>query len=796
MNIVLVKSHPSDRVKKAIERVLNAKPPQICMEKAKIMTEVYSYTEGEPKVLRQAKAFLEYCKRKTIFINEGELIIGHPASKVGAAVFAPDTHYWILSEEAELISARSHTRFVLTDTDRELFRKEIEPFWKGKTFWDIWDKTAPEDLKLLNELGIVCILSGRDQAGHGLFIPNYPLVLKEGLAGIKERVKSTLGNLDMTMPDGWEKFCYLKSLLLCLEGIRILAERYAELANSLADAEEDLVRREELRTLARICKKVPWEPAGSFHEALQALWLYHVAIMMEYPAASVNLGRIDRYLYPYFLNDIHTGVIDYDTALELLECLWVKFAEINYLVDESYSNFVPGYARFQNVVCGGVDEHGEDAVNELSYLMLQATMDVKLPQPNLCVKVHKKTNESFLHKVGELVKIGIGQPQIYNDEVGCETLVQMGIPVEEAIDWSVLSCKDVGLMGKIGSPRVPVGLNLGAVLELVLTRGKHRKTGVCVPMPEVKAPHECVSWEDFFETCKVTFAFFIKKAAEMATIVEEILSKNYPALLVSLSFESCIDKAKDCCCGGAKYNPAGEIVVVGHADLINSLAAIRSLVYEQKVVTWERLLQALDTDFIKDEEIRRLCLKAPKYGNDDYRTDMLGAEVFSFMGKEARKYEGFYGGNRILVGTAAAFHLYAGYVVGALPSGRKAWAPLADGISPMQGTDCNGLTAVLHSASRCALHVYRSPLLNVKLDPLFFENGTQNFVGLIRSWHQLGLYHIQFNVISPDILRKAQEKPEEYKGLIVRVSGYCAYFVDLPKEVQDEIISRTTFTGC
>ncbi|MBS7641436.1 MAG: formate C-acetyltransferase/glycerol dehydratase family glycyl radical enzyme [Candidatus Bathyarchaeia archaeon] len=781
------------RIELAIKRLRETKP-SVCLEKAKIMTEVFMQTEGEPLVIRRAKAFREICRRKTIFINDGELIVGHPASKVNAAALDPDVKYWVLSEELDTIHLRDTDQFLITNEQKKLFKEFIEPYWRDKSFWDTFISCAPEDLRQLVEAGVLILTNGRETPNHGLLAPNYELIIREGVNSVRERIERKLASLDLSIPGNYEKWVYLKALLIVCEGIVELAKRYALLAREKAEVEKDPQRREELEKIAEICAHVPANPARNFWEALQSLWFYHVCLQIDYNDSSNNPGRVDQYLYPYYKRDIEEGRLTKEQALELIECLFVKFNEIMYLSDKAYK-IVAGRARFQSINVGGITKNGGDGVNELTYLMIEAMKELKLPEPHFGIKYNKRRNpDLLLIKAAELVMLGTGHPQFFNDEAGIKYLMGWGIPFEDAYNWSVNSCKDLTLMGKIGGPRIPASINLGSAVELVLTNGMLRKTGSRLPVPQTGDPRNFKTFEDFKKALKRQLAYLIKKAAELANMVETIQEEKYPYLVASLSFEDCIENARDCMAGGAKYNIAGEISSVGHADLINSVIAVKKLIYDEKRITWEQLLEALDKNFEGYEDIQALCLTAPKYGNDVPEIDEIAADVIQFLCQETKKYSGRYGGKRVFAGAAAAVHIYAGSCVGALPSGRKAWTPLSDGISPMQGTDVNGPTAVLKDASKCCLDVFYAPLLNMKLDPSLFrsEKGIQSFVSFMKAWADLGIYHIQFNVVSPEVLREAQVRPEKYRDLMVRVSGYCTYFVDLPKEIQDEIISRTT----
>jgi formate C-acetyltransferase len=783
------------RVRKLSQKA-RATRRSICLEKAAIMTEVFMRTEGEPMAMRKAKTFRELCDRKNIFIDDDQLFVGQAGSKPLSAAFGPDTNGYMLREELDTLSDRPQDPLLVDEDQKKLFREFIDPYWKGGLFWDVWNATAPEDLRRFNELLIVLSLHGRDQSGHGMFTPSYDEVLRIGISGLRKKVTDRLEALDLTVPREYDKLTFLNSLLIVCDGLDRLADRYADLLKEKAGVEERPWRKRELEKMAEICRQVPKNPARSFWEALQALWFYHFAAIMEYGAGVYGPGRMDQYLYPYYEKDIEEKRITKEQAQELLECLWIKFAEVTQPLDKDFARVVPGYPTFQVVACGGIAKNGQNAVNDISYMMIQATEDLRTTQPSLVVKYNKQKNpDSFLHKAIELMALGTGHPQFYNDEAGIKCVLNYGVPFEDAYNWTPIGCKDVNIMGVMGNVRTPAIVNMAGALELVLQNGVNRMSGQHLPVLETGDPRNFATFDEFKKAYKAQLKFLIAKGQELALICEAIVEQQSPALLTSLTFKECVDNGRSCMSGGAKYSPGGEIVLTGLADIVNSLACIRRLVYEGKKLTWDSLLAALDNDFVGYEEIREMCLAVPKYGNDIDGIDQLATEMSEFVGNEVRQYEGLHGGRRIAVTPAAAGHLFTGVVVGALPSGRKAWQPLADGISPMQGTDVMGPTAVLNSASKVCSEVYCAPLLNMKIDPVLFKNprGIENFAGFMKTWHDLGIYEIQFNVISPDILREAQRYPEKHRGLTVRVSGYCAYFVDLYKEIQDELISRTTF---
>jgi len=517
---------------------------------------------------------------------------------------------------------------------------------------------------------------------------------------------------------------------------------------------------------------------------------------MEYNANAISPGRLDQYLYPFYKKDIDDGLLTWAEAQELLECLWVKFAEITPFRSKWVALYDAGYMPFHNTSCGGITGGGQDAVNELSSMMLQATMDVQLSQPSLAVKYNKGKNpDSFLRKIVELVKLGTGFPAIHNDEAGIKMLLNKGVTLEEANNWNPAGCVEPGLMGKMLQWSNLAELNLGAAFEFALTNGRQRLTNTRFPVPETGDPREFKSFDQFEDAVKTQVAYLIRKEAEISQIIESISQEMRPTLVASVTFKDCIDNAKDHQCGGAKYSLGPAMIMVGIADIVDSLAAVKKLIYDDRKLTWDELLTALDSDFAGYQEIRQMCLAAPKYGNDIGEVDAIATEIFQFEAEEVAKYRGYTGGKMVSGLYPVTAHVPMGKVVGALPSGRKAGTPLADGLSPMQGTDVRGPTAVLKSVSRIdhAMHS-AGTLLNMKLEPSLLndERGVRDLMSLIKTMCDLGIYHIQFNLVSRETLLAAQKEPEKYRGLMVRVAGYSAYFVSLAKSVQDDIIARTT----
>lgn len=780
------------RVQKAKERVLATKP-SIDLENARLLTESFMKTEGEPVVVRKAKGFRERCQRKTVFIWDDELIVGCTGSKIRGGILCPDVCWPALDKELETIPTRLQDPFLISEDDKRLFKDFIKPYWKGRSFQEAWEARMPEDVRRLTDAAVINA-DLRAIRGPGELTVGYQWVITNGISGIRKRIEEKLASLDTATPEGYEKTIYLNALLIACDGIVTLAKRYAQVAASMAAEERDPRRKAELEKIAKTCQWVPENPARTFGEAVQAFYFYHISVLMEQNAPSYNPGRMDQYLYPYFKKDIAEGILTREEAQELLDCLWVKLSESCLFQDERTAKYAAGYMMFQNTCCGGITADGQDAVNELSYMMLQATMEVKLYQPSLSVRYNKEKNpDSFLRKVADLVAMGTGFPSIHSDEVGIKIMMNKGVPLEEAYNWNPCGCVETNLSGKLRNWTDFAHLNLGSAVEFALTNGVQRLTKSSLA-PQTGDPRQFATFTEFLAAVKTQLAYLVRKAVEANQVLEAIAGELRPVPVVSLSFEECVENAKDYEWGGAKYNLGNAISWVGVADIVNSLGTVKKLIYEDKKLSWDELLEALDNNFEEYEEIRQMCLSTPKYGNDIPEVDEIATEIIQFAAEEIGRYQGKHG--RMISGILpVTAHIPSGLVIGALPSGRKACLPLTDGVSPMPGTDVNGPTAVLKSVSKINHAVFGSgTLLNMKLDPSLLKDdrGKIAFMNLIKGMCDLGVYHIQLNVISPETLQEAQKYPERHRNLLVRVAGYTAYFVELEKTVQDEIISRTT----
>ncbi|MGW8185675.1 MAG: glycyl radical protein [Desulfobacterales bacterium] len=785
-----------DRINKLRDRVLHA-TPTMDIENALILTESFKETEALPREMRKAKAFKEVCSQKTITIWDHELIVGCSGKMPRGGVLCADVCWSVLDKELDTISTRPYDPFYISEEDKQLFKEVIKPYWRGRSNFEKWQAQAPADIVDLKENAVIYI-DRKAVRGPGELTPNYEELLREGIDGIIAYIEKKISEYSLAKPNHYPRIAYLNAMRTAAEGIIILGRRYRDEALRLAAQETDAQRREELEAIAEVFSQIPARPARTFHEALQFVYLYHSSIFMEQNAASYNLGRIDQYLYPYYKADVESGRLTPEGAQELLDCAWIKLAEPCLFQDEITAEYANGYTMFQNVCAGGIDANGQDAVNELSYLVIQASMDTMLYQPSLSVRYNLAKNpDSFLRKCAECINTGNGFPAFHNDEVGIRMMQNKGVPLHEAYDWNPCGCVETNLSGRIRG-YVSADVNLGSIVEFVIFRGMHRKSGKMLGI-DTGDPTNFTSYAEFADAVKRQIDHIITKVVEANNILDEIWDDR-PVPFISLSFRNCIDTATDYTHGGTKYACGNGIIYDGVADFINSIAAVKELVFEKKTVSMEKLLHALAADFVSFEDVRKKCLEAEKYGNDLAGPDQVAAEMLSYLAIKTNTQDCKYG--KLMAGILpVTAHVPLGKVVGALPSGRKAWTTLTDGLSPTGGTDVNGASAVLKSVAKIPHDLFASgTLLNMKLSPELMQDtrGTLNLMSLLKSACTLGVFHAQFNVVDKETLIKAQKNPDDYRDLLVRVAGYTAYFVELCSEVQNEIIDRTvqeTFSG-
>ena len=770
-------------------------PYVICLERMRAYTESFKETENEPMAIRRAKALKRYFETKTITLQEDELLVGNVAGQPRAGVLYIDIGRKWVEDDIDTLPTRPYDPFEVSEEQVREIKEEYLPYWKGKTVDEAIVAAMPDETRRQAAGGGIVDNDIIRSFGIGHFDPNMKLVLSKGFGGIRKESKDKLEGLDLTIPENLEKADFLRSVIIVCDGMEIFARRHADMARELAARERNELRKKELLQIADVCDHVPMNPARSFREALQTILFVQVGIQCEMNGVSISPPRFDQCVHPFYKKDVEGGRLTKEQAQELIDLLWIKLSEITWLMTNTYSKFSAGYLAYQNVAVGGVDIHGKDATNDVTYMAIQGTMNIRLTQPSLSIRVHPQTPMELLEKVAELVSLGTGQPAIYNDDVAISILLQLGYSLDEARDWSVGGCVEPNGSGNDYTWSNGGQFNLAAAFECAINNGILRKTGLQMGL-STGDPRKWASIEQVKEAFRKQVEYFVRHLVIADLIAMQKHRDLLPVPLESTLIEGCLESSKDASWGGAKHTSGPGLLTTGVADVTNSLVAIKHLIFNRKMLTWDQLLNVLENDFEDSEDVRKLCLSAPKYGNDADDRDIN--EMLAFVGETVsgtiQKYRNIWGTPFTSGLIPVSSNTPHGMLVGAAPHGRKAWAPLAEGCSPTQGSDINGPTTAVRAVAKLnhAEH-WDGTQYNLKFSPGLFNTqaGIRQLANLVRTYFDLGGYHVQINVVSADVLRAAQEHPEEYLDLMVRVAGYSAYFVDLTWEIQDDIISRT-----
>lgn len=779
-----------ERMKAAFLKV----KPSVSIARAKATTEIYQANPNLPVKILRAQAFYRACQTIPVHIGEDELIVGSPSGKQRAGIVCPEISWRWLEAELDTIHQRNQDPYVISEEDKKVLKEDIFPFWRGRSI-DEKIYAQLEDLGILPltfESGIIdAELKATNGAGE--YAPGYcNILIKKGFNGIKKDARKQLKQFDIANPEHTENIYFLKSVMIACDAMVLLGKRYAKRAKQMAAKESDPVRKQELQTIAEVCTRIPGRPPETFYEALQMVWFGQVAHFLEENAPSYSPGRIDQYFLPYYEKDLAQGHLTEDGAKELLYCFLIKFNEIPWLLNEFASMYYAGYMAFQNICVGGQKPRGGDATNELSYMILDCAQHLQLYQPSFAARIHNKSPQSYLNKIGDVVKTGIGFPANHFDDTTIKMLLSYGVDPADAKDYCLVGCVEPAISGRLYQWSAVCLTNFPIAVEFALTNGVQLVSGNQLGL-ETGDPESFKSFEDFEAAVKKQLAHLMRVTAITTVITQQAHRDHLPKPIVSGVMDGCVESGKDVMMGGAKYNSGPGVIIAGTADYANSMAAVKKLVYEDKSVSMRQLCEAMTKNFEGFEALHKLCNQAPKYGNDDDYVDDFAREVIDFISQEIKSYRGLYA--PLALGTLpVSSHTPQGLVVGAQPSGRKSTLPLADGISPAQGTDVNGPTAIIKSLDKINQELSTVGVLhNMKLDPgmMADERGVANFTSLLRTHNQLGGAQIQFNCVDAARLADAQENPEAHRSLMVRVAGYSAFFVELCKEIQDEIISRS-----
>jgi formate C-acetyltransferase len=733
-------------------------------------------------------------ENKKIYIGSGELIVGERAPAPKATPTYPEICCHSM-EDLEILNSRQKISYHVDEEARSIQRDQIIPYWQGCSMRDLIFQEMSQEWKDAYEAGIFTEFMEQRAPGHTAL---GDVIYSKGLLDLKAEVEATLSHLDfLNDPEAFLKQEELRAMEAAAGAVIRFAERHAEKAGEIAASESNPDRQAELRKIADVCRHVPAQPPRDFWEALQAYWFIHLGVISELNTwDSFCPGRLDQHLEPFYEKGLADGTLTRDRAKELLECFWVKFnnqpapPKVGVTAAESAT-----YTDFANINNGGLKADGADGVNELTYLILEVVDEMRLLQPSANLQLSKKNPDRFLKRGIEIIRKGWGQPSIFNADLVVEELLRQGKSIEDARSGGTSGCVETGAFGK--EAYILTGyFNLTKVLEITLNNGLDPRSGKRIGL-ETGDPRRFSTYDELFAAYRKQLHRFIEIKVRGNNIIERIYAKYMPAPFLSLLIEDCIAKGKDYNDGGPRYNTT-YIMAVGPGSCADSLAAIRYHVFDRKDVSMAELLDALAANFQGHVRTMQMLLnKTPKYGNDDEYADGILADLFNAFYAEVNGRKNTKGGSYRVNYLSTTCHVYFGSVTGATPDGRKAYEPLSDGISPVQGADRRGPTAVLKSAARMDHARTGGTLLNQKFTPQLLEGeeGIDRLAHLVRSYFKLDGHHIQFNVVTAETLRAAQENPEKYRDLIVRVAGYSDYFCDLTTALQNEIIARTEHQG-
>ncbi|MFB3853279.1 MAG: formate C-acetyltransferase/glycerol dehydratase family glycyl radical enzyme [Vicinamibacterales bacterium] len=779
---------PTRRVIAGVERNRTV-TPELFADRALAATRSFRATEGKPLAIRRALMMRRIVEEHPIAIQDGELIVGMKARKPRGSPVYPEINCSWVERDLDRLAARPNTPFYVSDTTKRLLREEVFPYWRGRQVYDRLMEAVPPSLWLADERGVVYHYFRSRTIAH--INAGYDKVLSRGMNGIVEDVDNRLSRLRRE-EEGFEARCdFLESVRIACQAVVLLAEGYAAEARRLAALEPDPVRRRELLSIAEVCTRVPAQPARNFHEALQSFWFAHLALNLETDGHAFGPGRWDQYLYPYYRRNIDSGELTQEQAQELLDLMWVKFDEITLAKDSGESQTSSSYPDFQNLNIGGLGRDGRDVTNELSYMCLTALEHTRLPQPGLSAQVSSKTPPKFLIRCAELLRQGMGMPAMFNSDVLTLGMASRGKTLEDARASSLNGCVACFCDGKDRMASSGY-FNLAKCLELALSDGVDRLTGERLG-PATGNPAQFRSFDELLQAFRAQVSHFVAEKVRYDNIVRTVYATHCPVPFTSALIDDCVERALDWHAGGSRYKIA-TMSGVGIGTVADALSAIRTHVFETGTVTMAGLVEALDRDWKGFELLREtLVNKTPHYGNDDDRADSLAVLAQRILCEEAEKHTDVQGARYFVDLLPTTSHIALGELTGATPDGRRARAPLSEGVSPVQGRDILGPTAAANSVAKLDHARTNGTLLNMKIDPeaLRTEEDLQKLAALIRSYFDQGGHHVQFNIVDRAVLEDAMAHPENHRDLIVRVAGYSDYFVLLSRDIQEEILSRT-----
>ncbi|MBE5869367.1 MAG: glycyl radical protein [Lachnospiraceae bacterium] len=827
----------SERIGRLVDHLF-AKMPEIEADRAVLLTEAYQQTEGEPMVTRRAKAFLHICKNLPIVIRPEELVVGSATKSPRGCPTFPEFSYQWLENEFDTIEKRSADPFHISEQSKAALRA-IHPYWKGKTTSELASAYMAPETRMAIEHNIFTP-GNYFYNGVGHVTVNYGKVLAVGFSGIRQEAEKALAMCSFADADYNRKSHFLNAVITSCNAIILYARRYAALALEEAKKESDPTRKQELLQIAQNCANVPEKGATTFWEACQSFWFVQLLLQVESSGHSISPGRFDQYMYPYYEKDVEEGRISRESVQELIDCVWVKLNDMCKVRDSASAEGFAGYSMFQNLIVGGQSSEGEDVTNDLSFMCIEASRHVFLPQPSLSIRVWNKSPHELLIKAAELTRTGIGLPAYYNDEVIIPALISRGLTMADAREYNIIGCVEPQKSGKTDGWHDAAFFNMCRPLELVFSNGYDKGKLISIQTGNVT---EMETFEEFYDAYKAQMDYMISLMVNADNAIDLAHMERCPLPFLSSMIEDCIGRGKSVQEGGAIYNFTGP-QGFGVANMADSLYAVKKLVYEEKKLTMAELKAALEQNFGKKvsagdveeltrdvinglkakgqkvsdveagqiaslvmnsmkqdpsdrgnyERVREMLEAQPKFGNDIPEVDMLARDVAYTYARPVEKYTNPRGGRYQAGLYPVSANVPLGAQTGATPDGRYAGTPVADGVSPSAGKDRKGPTAAANSVSKLDHYIASNgTLYNQKFHPsaLAGRQGLENFVALIRAYFDQKGSHVQFNVVDRETLLDAQKNPEKYKGLVVRVAGYSALFTTLSKSLQDDIIRRT-----
>ena len=800
----------TDRVVRMYESIRAYGPPRVSLDRASLFTESLKETEGQPLVLRWAKALKHFVENTPVEIFADELIVGRPNTWLGRwAIVYPELDGSIMPAGVEMFRKCKGLpgEVIVTDEDARVINELLTPYWAGRDYATNFFQALPEDTRFQllgpdpkNVLLYTCVVLSTSPMRHSQnWTPDFTKILTRGVKGIRDEARSKLASLTAPRDIVYKK-PFLEAVIVTCNAMTLWSRRYAALATKLADEESNPVRRQELLEIAEVCDWVPENPARTFREALQAQWWGQLFNRIEQTSSAMGQGRMDQYLLPFYRKDIAEGRITKESALELFHCLWLAMSQaVEIKLNPVAAAGTEGFSQFMDVCVGGQTTDGLDATNELSYLILESMRGLQIVSPDPCVRIHANTPDAFLHYVVECIKDGKGYPKLLNDEDVIPFYLSNGASMKEALDWHISGCCENRLPNRETNVTAGGGINYGSVTEMTFRQGRLKVLKDIQFGLQTADPRTWTSFDEVWNAFRAQLEHLARHVLIQQHVAMKLKPQYFAAPATSMLHDLAMGECRDLHSHGEYFQGAidhSTFEAIGKGTAIDSLAAVKHLIFDTKRLTWEQLLTAMEANWEGYEAIRQMCVNAPKYGNGIEWVDAIGYDietaVLDVLSRNHKPHDQVF----LLRQIPITFHVPLGKVTWATPNGRRASEYLSEGISASHGMDVKGPTVALASIARARNRSYREKggdLINLKFSPanVAGEDGTRRLMQIIRTWSELKHWHVQFNIINRETLLAAQKDPARYRNLIVRIAGYSAYFVDLSPAQQAEIIART-----